>query len=82
MTDFTHHVARIEAAHDRIGVVETRINALERAADVTDERFKHIQGSLDKIEGSVSKVVWIVISAIIMAFVTFMLKGGLNVLGS
>lgn len=77
-----HHLIRIEAAHDRINVVEGRVNALEKAGAVTDERFKHIQSSLDKIEGSVSKVGWTIISAVILALVAFMLKGGLNVIGS
>ncbi len=82
MTDISHHVARIEAAHDRIGVVETRVTSLEKNEAVADERFKHIVGSLDDIKGTISKVAWIVITAVLMAILTFMLKGGMNVLGS
>ncbi len=80
MTDLPdHHLVRIEAAHDRIGVVEGRVFSLEKAEVVTEERFKNIQKSLDKIDGSVSKVGWTIISAVILALVAFMLKGGLNV---
>ena len=83
MTDLSpHQTARIEQAHDRIGVVETRVGALEIKEAVMDERYKNIQGSLETIKGSITKVGWIVIGSIITAFMGFLLSGGLNVLGS
>ena len=80
MTDISPpHLARIDAAHDRLTAHETRITTLERDGAVSEERFKHIQTSLDSIQASLSKGVWIVITAVIGGVMAFALAGGLNV---
>jgi hypothetical protein len=80
VSDFApHHESRIEAAHDRLAVVEKRVNDLERQGDRADERFKHIQGSLDSIQVSISRVNWIIITAVIGGIMAFIVEGGLHV---
>ncbi|WP_299347635.1 hypothetical protein [uncultured Maritalea sp.] len=46
-----------------------------------DKRFDAMEGRLDKIDGHLSKVVWLIISAIIVGFMGFALSGGLNAVG-
>ena len=50
----------------------TRIAVLETA-------IKGIDKNLDHINGSIGKLVWAVILAIVVALVQFILKGGLRV---
>lgn len=48
-----------------------RIALLEQAMD-------GIKGELHQINANIGKLVWAVVLAIVMAFVQFILKGGLN----
>lgn len=41
-----------------------------------DARFGRIEMDLTKINGTLAKIMWLVIAGIIMAMVTFMVKGG------
>lgn len=41
-----------------------------------DARFGRIEADLTKINGTLAKIMWLVIGGIIMAMVTFMVKGG------
>lgn len=79
MNDPTSHLhARVEKAHERIDVVDQRISSLERNEAVSAERMTGIQTSLTKIDGNLSRIVWTFIAAVVGAFATFILKGGLN----
>lgn len=81
MTDVApHHIARIDGAHERLNVHETRIAKLEVDGAVGEERFRHIQTSLDGIQSSLSKGMWIVLTAVIGGIIAFALRGGFNVL--
>ena len=44
-----------------------------------NERFDRIEASLETLKGIWNKVIWLVASAIAVSFVTFIIKGGLNV---
>ena len=71
---------------------EARIVFLEswtRNADLTevrraeqfkamDERFNRLELQLSKVVDTLSRIMWLVISGIIMAFVAFMISGGLS----
>ena len=74
----THLESRIDLAHERLNVLEPRVNKLEVGGAVVEERFRHIQTSLDRIQSSISKVVWIVVTAVIGGIMAFVIQGGLN----
>ena len=50
------------------------VNAERRAQSEAD--FRRVYDRLDKIDGNLSKVVWIVLAAVIGGFLTFMMQGG------
>lgn len=43
-----------------------------------EQAMTGIKGELHQINANIGKLVWAVIMAIVMAFLQFMLKGGLN----
>ncbi len=45
----------------------------------TTKRFDDIEKRLDKIDSHVSRVVWLIVTAIIVAVMGFMISGGFNV---
>lgn len=51
--------------------------ASERKSN-TDERFNRIEKRLDKIDGHVSRLVWLVVTAIGSAFMAFLIQGGFS----
>jgi hypothetical protein len=80
--------ARVDSAHaelktvrERVDKVEGRVTSLETAQAVAAAQMTFIQASLTKIESGVSKVVWLVITGLITAVVTFVVKGGLTNVG-
>lgn len=42
-----------------------------------EERFNKLDGRLDKIDGHVSRLVWLLIAAIVGSFMSFVVRGGL-----
>lgn len=44
-----------------------------------DARFSSIEKSITSINGTLSRVMWLVLSGIIMGIVAFLIKGGFNV---
>jgi hypothetical protein len=65
----------------------TNLEAWQRQTDISeakrgeqfksmDARFGRIEADLTKINGTLAKIMWLVIGGIIMAMVTFMVKGG------
>lgn len=87
MTQDIDQVARdVTALQDRMLVVEAwKHNQVTNNAvrDVRDQhvdiRFDRIEKGLNEIKGYMLKVVWVIIVGILAAFVTFMVRGGLNV---
>lgn len=73
-----HHVERITEAHQRLDEHDRRINQLERDGDVAAERFRVIQRSLDGIQTSLNKGVWIVLTGVLGGIVAFLIRGGLT----
>lgn len=62
---------------DQIAKLDERISKLEIKSAVDFERHGSVIKRLDRIDGHVSKLIWIIITAIVAAFMTFILKGGL-----
>ena len=63
--------AAIDTLHSRVNEAMTRLTVVET-------NYTHINVRLGKIEGGVSKLMWIVIGAVVLAAVAFVLKGGLT----
>jgi hypothetical protein len=61
--------------------MDNRVTKLETDRAVEAERYLNIVKRLDRLDNGVSKILWIIGGAIIAGFVSFMLRGGLNVPG-
>lgn len=93
MMDAADLRARNAANEQKLISIDARMSALEawqRQMDIfharRDEqftnmigRFADLEGKLDKLVGGISRLIWIIGSAVLLAFVTFIIKGGLNV---
>jgi len=79
VTELNLQSSRTEKAHDRLDVVESRVSKLELSDAVTNERMNSIQKSLGKIDSNTSWIMRLIISGIILAIMTFLVKGGFNV---
>lgn len=62
-------------------LMESRVTKLETDRAVEAERYMNIVKRLDRLDNGVSKILWIVGGAIVAGFISFMLRGGLNVPG-
>lgn len=77
--DFPAHIAaKVEQNDTKIEALTGRVAKLETDSAVRDERMVGISTSLTKIENSISKVAWLIITAIIGGIMAFILKGGLS----
>lgn len=59
--------------------MDKRVTKLEMDRAVEAERYQNIIRRLDKIEGGMSKLLWLVIAIITGGVMNFILSGGLNV---
>lgn len=62
----------------RIDRLEARVQKLEINSAVDFERHSAVIKRLDKIDGHISKLVWLIMAAIVGGFMTFILNGGLS----
>lgn len=44
-----------------------------------DERFDRVEKALDDMKAGFWKIAWLVIGSVVVAFVTFVIQGGLNI---
>lgn len=59
------------------GALRDRVAEVEQSIAVRDETMKSITSRLDKIETVLSRLTWLMVSGIGMAFVAFVVGGGL-----
>lgn len=64
---------------ERMSKLEERVAKLEIKSAVDFERHDSVIKRLDKIDGHVAKLVWLIVAAILGAFMTFLVRGGFNV---
>lgn len=83
---------RVNALEHADAAIVTRLSALElwqRQTEITaartdekwinvDKRFDDLDKKIEKVSGVLTKIMWIFITAIILAFVAFTVRGGLN----
>ncbi|URQ76156.1 MAG: hypothetical protein NBV76_05195 [Candidatus Ochrobactrum gambitense] len=84
--------SRVNAAEHQITSIIPRITALElwqRQSEIadarTDEKWKNVDNrfndldkKIDKVSGVLQKIMWLVISGLVMALVAFIVNGGLK----
>ena len=58
--------------------LEDRVSKLEIKSAVDHERHSSVILRLDKIDGHISKLVWLIMTAIIGAFMAFLMSGGMS----
>lgn len=88
-----HHVFPFDDLETVFRRIDERINAIERSTisldrdlavsaekrKFVDQRFNQIDTRLDRIDGHISRLVWLIIAAIIGGFMSFLMKGGLPI---
>ncbi|MGB3244646.1 MAG: hypothetical protein WBB25_08935 [Sulfitobacter sp.] len=69
---------------ERISAIERAMVSLDRDLAVSeekrkfvDQRFNQIDVRLARIDGHVSRLVWLIIAAIVGGFMSFLMRGGL-----
>ena len=67
-----------EVTRAEMDVVHGRISDLKQRVTVLETDLPYIRRGVEKIENSISWAVRLIIGAILMAFVVFVLRGGLN----
>ena len=70
---------RFDRIEERFARGDERLTKLEVKSAVDQERHDNIIKRLDRIDGHVNKLVWLIITAIIGAFMTFLIRGGFHV---
>ena len=84
----THHDLRTRVVSLEHSATQTnqRITDLEkwqRQTEISDAtmgvKFTEMDGKLSKIEGTLSRIMWLVISGLILGAVGFVLRGGLTI---
>lgn len=68
-------VRALETSNQNRAIVEAREDERDKAMQ---ERLARLEDGIQAIRGSGSKVIWTIASAVILAVVAFVLKGGLN----
>lgn len=63
---------------EQFSKLEDRVSKLEIKSAVDHERHASIVKRLDKIDGHVSKLIWLMITGIVGAFMAFLISGGLS----
>lgn len=76
---FTRVEERFDRLDERFGRADDRLTKLEVESAVDHERHENILKRLDRIDGHISKLVWLIITAIIGAFMAFLVRGGFHV---
>lgn len=70
---------RLERIDERFAKADDRLTKLEVKSAVDHERHDNIIKRLDRIDGHINKLVWLIITAIIGAFMAFLVRGGFHV---
>ena len=64
---------------ERFARLDDRLTKLEVKSAVDHERHDNIIKRLDRIGGHINKLVWLIITAIVSTFMTFVVRGGLHI---
>lgn len=84
--------SRVVALEHKFASVDQRMLSVEnwqRVADIAeahkseqfkamDDRFTRIEGDLEKISGTLGRIMWILVGGILSGMVAFIIRGGLS----
>lgn len=68
---------RITAIEKATVAIERELAIAEEKRKFVEQRFNEVDRRLDRIDGHVSRLVWLIIAAIIGGFMSFVMKGAL-----
>lgn len=74
-TMFRHVEKRLTSLELSVAAMETERAVSEEKRKFMNARFNHIDQRLDKIDGHMTRLVWLIIAAIIGAMMSFMMQG-------
>lgn len=74
---FRHIERRITSLELTVAAMETERAVSEEKRKFMVARFNQIDGRLDKIDGHIGRLVWLIIAAILGAFMSFVIQGSL-----
>ncbi len=78
---FRHVEKRLTSLELTVAAMETERAVSEEKRKFMDARFSQIDRRLEKIDGHVSRLVWLIIAAIVGGVVSFLMQGGTAGLG-
>lgn len=64
---------------EQLEKLEERVSKLEIKSAVDFERHSSVIKRLDKIDSHISKLMWLIVTAIVGGFMAFVINGGLRV---
>ncbi len=67
---------RISAVEGTLGMLETERAVSEEKQKFMEARFNQIDRRLERIDGHISRLVWLIIAAIVGGIVSMVMKGG------
>lgn len=67
----------LERLHSRVGSVESRLTVLETGVKIAQVHNDNVEKRLSSIEGTLQKLVWLIISTLIVALLGYIFAGGL-----
>lgn len=72
---FRHLEKRLSAVEATLSMIETERAVSEEKRKFMEARFNGIDGRLDKIDGHISRLVWLIIAAILGGLISFAMQG-------
>ncbi|WP_424984331.1 hypothetical protein [Microbulbifer sp. S227A] len=78
MSSMLHQLEkRVVAVEAAIATIETDRAVNEEKRKFMEARFNQIDRRLDKIDGHISRLVWLIIAAILGGFMSFVMQGNI-----
>lgn len=64
---------------ERLDKLETDMIQMNLRMTLAESNIKEMGKKLDKIEGNTGKIIWILVSAIILAVLNMIIRGGVSI---
>ncbi|MEL7012415.1 MAG: hypothetical protein AAFO72_03950 [Pseudomonadota bacterium] len=71
-----HQERRLTSLELTVAAIETDRAVSEEKIKFMNARFDQLDRRLEKIDGHISRLVWLIIAAMVGGFVSFLMKGG------
>ncbi|MEM7597405.1 MAG: hypothetical protein AAF382_06875 [Pseudomonadota bacterium] len=77
---FRHHEKRLTSLELTVATMETDRAVSEEKLKFMNARFDQIDRRLEKIDGHISRLVWLIMAAMVGGVMSFLMQGGTVVL--